>query len=109
MKTIFVAIFAVFAASTAVMADPLSFIGSAEYKFEAEALETKVGGLYEFDQFEISAMLIVQDDAVTDLAFTGVELGAAYTINPNIGVYTVVELDRDLGYTETTVGTAFRF
>lgn len=95
--------------ATAASAEDLSFIGSAEYAFEAEALETKLGAQYDVDNWTFVGLVTVEDTSTTNFDFTGVELGAAYAVNANIDVYAKLETDGDMNYEEATIGTAFKF
>lgn len=110
MKKLLVLTAALFAATAGVAAaDDLSFLGKAEYAFEAVTFETKLGVQYDIDNWSFVGLAVVEDTATTDLEFTGLELTGAYAVNANIDVYAIVEFDEDLDYTETTIGTAFKF
>ena len=95
--------------SSAVAAQELNFVGSAEYAFEAEAFETKLGAQYDVSNWTFVGLLVAEDTSTTDLDFTGVELVGAYAVNENIDLYAKLETDGDLNYEETTIGTAFKF
>jgi len=95
--------------TTAAFAEDLSFVGSAEYAFEAEAFETKLGGQYDIDNWTFIGLVVAEDTSTTDFDFTGIEVGAAYAVNANVDLYAKLETDGDLNYEETTIGTAFKF
>ncbi len=97
------------ALATAASAEDLSFIGSAEYAFEAEAFETKLGAQYDVNNWTFIGLLVAEDTSTTDLDFTGAELVGAYAVNENIDLFAKLETDGDLNYEETTIGTAFKF
>lgn len=110
MKKLLALTAAVFAASAGVAAaEDLSFLGKAEYAFEAETFETKLGAQYDIDNWTFVGLLVAEDTQTSSLEFTGVEVTGAYAVNANIDLYATIETDGDLNYEETTIGTAFKF
>lgn len=95
--------------TTAASAQDLSFVGNAEYAFEAETFSTDFGVQYDVNNWTFVGLLNVEDTNTTDLSFTGLELSGAYAVNANIDLYAKLETDEDLNYEETTIGTAFKF
>ena len=95
--------------ATAASAEDLSFVGNAEYAFEAEVFSTDLGVQYDIDNWTLVGLVNVEDTSTTDISFTGAELSAAYAVNANVDLYAILETDEDLNYEETTIGTAFKF
>jgi hypothetical protein len=110
MKT---AIFAAALALTATTASAeglgFTIVGNAEYAVEAEAIETNLGAeLFVFNAVTISP-LVTFAGTTDSFEFTGVELGATYTVTENFDVYGVVEADKDFEYSEAIIGVSFAF
>lgn len=109
MKKTLATLVAMAALSGAAFAEDLSFLGKAEYAFEAETFETKLGAQYDVDNWSFVGLLVAEDTSVDSFEFTGVEVIGAYAVNENVDLYAKVETDGDMNYEETTIGTAFRF
>lgn len=95
--------------ATIASAQDLSYIGNAEYAFEAETFSTDFGVQYDVNNWTFVGLLNLEDTNTTDLSFTGVDLTGIYAVNANFDLYATVELDDDLNHEETTIGTAFKF
>ena len=108
MKTIITALTMMMAATVA-NAEGLFVQGHTEYAIEADTFEVGLGTGYEYKALEVS----VYGDFVKldnfDLEFDSVEVAVSYDLTDNVNLYTSVEFDENLDYTETTAGLAFRF
>lgn len=113
MKTFAIAAVAALLATTVAHADGLSFIGDAEYQFEAERFETNLGLAYELNSWTFTPMLTADYTDATGMDFVGAELTVAYTIldgdSASLNAYARVETDADFEYSETAIGVAFSF
>lgn len=113
MKTFAIAALAALLATTVAQADGLSFIGDAEYQFEAERFETNLGLAYELNSWTFIPVLTADYTDANGLDFVGAELTVAYTIlegdSANLDAYARVETDADFEYSEAAVGVMFSF
>jgi hypothetical protein len=110
MKTAILAT-AMLISATAASAAGLEFtiVGNAEYAIEAEAVETNLGAELALMP-NLTVKPLVTFAGTTDaFEFTGVELGATYSVTGNVDVYGVVEADADFEYSEATLGVSFAF
>jgi predicted porin len=110
MKTLVIAAVAATALTAgAASAEGLSFGGYGEYAVEAKAFEFGLGAEYAIQSITVSAEAVLVKADGADLELDAITLGAGYALSKNAEVYGAVDLDKDLTYTETTLGVAFKF
>ena len=85
------------------------FVGSTEYAFDADQIETKIGVGYDVGNFTFAHMAIATYDSTNDFDFTGVEMNAMYSVSASVDAYGKLELTDQFEYSEFTVGVGYRF
>lgn len=80
-----------------------------EYAIEAETFEFGIGGDYVIDQFTLSGEMVLTKPNNIDLDIERVSVGVAYAATSKLNIYSVVDFDSDLSYSEATIGAAVNF
>lgn len=95
--------------SVSILGPNASFVGTAEYAFEADVFELNFGTEIYADRFTFTPYLTATHDSVNDTEFVGAAILVEYEVNYNVNLYTEVSFDEDWDYSESTIGVGFRF
>ena len=88
---------------------PIEFLGSVEYSIENETFEFEAGlAYYLTPDFTVAAVVGAMPEG-GDTTFSGLDLGAYYTLDENATVYVVGEFDPDFEYEDVVVGLSLNF
>jgi len=109
MKTTLLSLAAVAMASTASADDALSFNSGVEYSVEGNSFDAYLGSTYYIGSLALTGDLLFIKPTASDIEFDAATLGITYYVNSNVDVYTTVEFDDQLGYSDTVVGATFTF
>jgi hypothetical protein len=111
MKNVILATAVTFGLATAASAEgllPVPIMGSIEYATEAAVTSVDLGTELSFGDLTLSNNFNLSD-ASGEIAFDGLEVTASYGVFEGVGVYAIIETNKDLEYSEGTVGVSFKF
>ena len=109
MKTTMITLAAVAALTSTAATAEIMGLAHAEYQVEADTFEFGLGGGVGLGPVILSAEATLLAPQADSLDLDEVSIGATYVISGTTSVYGVVDLDKNLEYTESTVGVAFNF